>query len=1277
MFTPRLWQAAVQKIVDIKAMRMNQKKEQAAILGAKQQESDGTWQANQDKTKARKEVKKRVDEKLASMKDGFLSTLKDADKKSVVDQIRDFEFRLSRQEQAPEQQSTKRVGAGTIEGVVNDVRAMEKDVQNQMSEITKKKKAGESKSLAREKRRRKFIKLQEEAQIEGYYQLGTEMIREQLSRATTRETQVSRDLETINKNKAMLTDNREFRTQQYKERTAMDAEEALKRDNAYLDSSKVTMTAEIAFQQERLVTANVSKTAAELRKVKMLASNTLTDIVELALNVAKYREYANHFQYNIADEDPAPLEVWNDMKRAFVNVQPLIDFTVPLKDEREWGETTTVSVSAEDVDKVAEAIDRAELDEYIGNNNMWSKFAYKVPEGAAPASEEAPVALGMALVESSLVASPFPALPPAPVMPEFPLKMALFGPSFAGKTDQAQKLADRYNLKLISTDAELESAIKLSEQVQMGTREEPKDDLSKEIVALGRQAYSKLVLGGEVEDEVYVGLALCSVKRLAVDNEGIKEYNSNQPPEEQDDEWMGWVIDDFPRTIAQAVMLEKALTGYDHDAHVHAPSDRAKDLAPLAPDAPLPFTTVESGIDIVVGMSNDVSASLRRSLGRRLDPETGARYHLDTARPPYDLICKERLVSPLDPKYATANLSLQVLAFKRSMADTCESFYKKSDNLLPVDSTELTVDGTFAVINRRVEEFLAVSSEKQNAAMKQAAVKKAEDQAKAARETDDGICKVESEAMKLEDLGVTGLTENIASCLEEANALKDKEEFVPELSQELAEILMKRWEGSEMLYKEGVQKTFRSLREERLQCSQHLHDVRVTFDEYLAAVDDKQLDLDMFVAKYNKIDQDMRFDERTKAELGLLVEELRNSMWVKVEEKKRVGLERLKDTVEDGWVEKREHCLKHDFAFLMQLEVDRFFSGVELLSDRFSAVSGNEAAEGPLEGIGIEEEVDPKAKGGKKKDDKKDKGKKGKKGDEVEEEVVARAVRDKSSCKVFEAVDWVGPKKAEEEVVEDPKAKIGKGGKKGAEEVEVVAVDVLQATLEKSLKYATGWSKEVFVVEEAEEGAEDEGEEAKAKKQALYEALWHEAEVLKGRVQRLYDVGVGATDRVGGLSKKVYDRIGQDIEDRVEEELKVVEECVAAGQEKIIKEEFIHFQWRIQSLKFEVDVSKRLVAVEEPEKAPVVEEFHEVKFNEAQMERLEGLVGGGGECWYVDDVVTLLLRLGGGVGDELPGKWMNMQFNELWGVVAALVEEGEVEDRVKGAKVIEFFKSSE
>ena len=52
--------------------------------------------------------------------------------------------------------------------------------------------------------------------------------------------------------------------------------------------------------------------------------------------------------------------------------------------------------------------------------------------------------------------------------PEFPLRICLAGRTFAGKSEQASRLADRFRLKVLSAGGLLERALKLSEDVTLG-----------------------------------------------------------------------------------------------------------------------------------------------------------------------------------------------------------------------------------------------------------------------------------------------------------------------------------------------------------------------------------------------------------------------------------------------------------------------------------------------------------------------------------------------------------------------------------------------------------------------------------------------------------------------------------------------------------------------------------------------------------------------------------------------------------------------------------------
>ena len=171
----------------------------------------------------------RVTKKLQQMKEDTLSGMKLMDQHTVVDQIRDFEVRLSRLDKPPPVVGASRTTNNDPNAAVSDKRGMERDVANQMKNITDRKKLATEKSIAREKRKRRFLKSQEEAEIEGFHVLGVEMIKDQLTRKTVSESKVAYEISEISKHKAMAVENRAYRNLQYKQRFEIDSEVRLRR----------------------------------------------------------------------------------------------------------------------------------------------------------------------------------------------------------------------------------------------------------------------------------------------------------------------------------------------------------------------------------------------------------------------------------------------------------------------------------------------------------------------------------------------------------------------------------------------------------------------------------------------------------------------------------------------------------------------------------------------------------------------------------------------------------------------------------------------------------------------------------------------------------------------------------------------------------------------------------------------------------------------------------------------------------------------------------------
>jgi adenylate kinase len=149
-------------------------------------------------------------------------------------------------------------------------------------------------------------------------------------------------------------------------------------------------------------------------------------------------------------------------------------------------------------------------------------------------------------------------------------RLVLFGPPGSGKGTQAQKLSEHYRIPQISTGDILREA------VRRGT-------------ALGKAAEPLMASGKLVPDELVVGLI---EERL-----GAADCKA------------GFILDGFPRTVAQAKPLERML--FRHG---------------LAIDAVLALEVSEESVVV-------------RISGRRSCPADGSVYHLQAQPPKKDGVC--------------------------------------------------------------------------------------------------------------------------------------------------------------------------------------------------------------------------------------------------------------------------------------------------------------------------------------------------------------------------------------------------------------------------------------------------------------------------------------------------------------------------------------------------------------------------------------------------------------------------------------------------------------
>lgn len=150
------------------------------------------------------------------------------------------------------------------------------------------------------------------------------------------------------------------------------------------------------------------------------------------------------------------------------------------------------------------------------------------------------------------------------------VELILMGLPGAGKGTQAEKIVEKYAIPHISTGDMFRSAI-------------------KEGTALGNEAKTYMDKGELVPDEVTIGI--------------VKERLSKPDCEK------GFLLDGFPRTVAQAEALERLLnelnTKLDYVLHVKVPTEKL----------------------------------IERLTGRRICPTCGATYHVEFNPPKQEGIC--------------------------------------------------------------------------------------------------------------------------------------------------------------------------------------------------------------------------------------------------------------------------------------------------------------------------------------------------------------------------------------------------------------------------------------------------------------------------------------------------------------------------------------------------------------------------------------------------------------------------------------------------------------
>ncbi|EGD78078.1 hypothetical protein PTSG_08956 [Salpingoeca rosetta] len=496
--------------------------------------------------------------------------------------------------------------------------------------VRSRKREEEAARTDRERRRKRMLVEQLELQNEIAAEMDRRMEEMQRRRQSNRDDRIAAQLTKLKAEKLLMRENRIQRQREALERREKDFAAALDREAEYARKLKEDHREELERKAQNLKTLKAKKAAAQRAQTSKFCRESVEEIVSLALKKIEYSH-----QYGGKD---VPIATWLNWKQLFIKGFPLD--------------------VAEDSDHHAhDHLDDCELFHYLDLEGIWGSVAKEDEKELK--SEGDPNVPNPILhhVVTTLVDRTYPNPQPwePAAVPHHKLRCIVSCKPSKEVEDMLHSIAKKHNASVLDAQQQEESGPHLSLRAQLGTL-----------------ALSRLSKGEPVEDRVLCAIVVHGIRQL-------------------DPASSGWILCNFPRTRIQAELLERCLSGrvitsrpptptthfpradslllknqQSHTTSHHntaiggsghgmqshptaaksgtslggakasaagltgagaACSSSSPSTTSIADGKPLDIS--QRSIDSVIVLDMSDEAVLNRVLGRRIDPETGQRVHID------------------------------------------------------------------------------------------------------------------------------------------------------------------------------------------------------------------------------------------------------------------------------------------------------------------------------------------------------------------------------------------------------------------------------------------------------------------------------------------------------------------------------------------------------------------------------------------------------------------------------------------------------------------------
>uniref|UniRef100_H2ZLZ6 Calponin-homology (CH) domain-containing protein n=1 Tax=Ciona savignyi TaxID=51511 RepID=H2ZLZ6_CIOSA len=401
----------------------------------------------------------------------------------------------------------------------------------------------------RAKRRRKVLVDQMKAHHTQEESLRQEQVVQRLMRQSQQERRIAVQLMQARREKDVIRRNRIFQEKQVETRRLQDFQDALDREAALNKLAKEEYEEEIKKEFELHQQIRSQHALDKYRKHYNLCKEVLDSITDFACKIGEYRELT---------EKKVPEKLVREWRDFVITGQPLYvssDFALREKIELEK-------------ESLLDDQDFAEYKSMVGEWKPSTDTEIRFP----PENNNI---LGHILHRMFSIVAPTPPPTPPPVFPEFPIRVAVLGKMFAGKSTIISQLATQHRILQLSVNEILSSAVDgltdqhtdstclyTYNQVKYEVRsnktflclpDEEQDTSAQNTLAMqavvslfcnplhSSATETHLKKGEVVPNEILVGLLVSRIQRIPAGT--------------------GWVLDGFPTNIEQAMLLENALTG--------------------------------------------------------------------------------------------------------------------------------------------------------------------------------------------------------------------------------------------------------------------------------------------------------------------------------------------------------------------------------------------------------------------------------------------------------------------------------------------------------------------------------------------------------------------------------------------------------------------------------------------------------------------------------------------------------------------------------------------